>query len=161
MFTVIVAAAKEFSLLKAESPAPKIEQTPLGWPPLELEEASQPITEPKSEVPSFTVSASVYFPEPAQTDDTPYITADGSRINKRNPGKHRWIAVSRDLHSRWGGNINYGDSLWVTGISDQLDGLYVVRDVMNRRMRKRIDILVGKHDEVMGFWKNVQIAKLD
>ncbi|MDX5436900.1 MAG: hypothetical protein LPK03_06870 [Pontibacter sp.] len=111
--------------------------------------------------PTITVSASVYHPEPNQTDATPYLTADGSRISKRNPTKHRWIAVSRDLHSRWGGDISFGDSLWVTGISKDLDGLYIVRDVMNRRMHRQIDILVGKKDRIMGYWNNVHIAKLN
>ncbi|WP_187270020.1 hypothetical protein [Pontibacter qinzhouensis] len=107
----------------------------------------------------ITVTATVYFPEPGQTDDTPFITADGSKINEKNPGKHRWIAVSRDLHERWGGEISYGDSLVVSGISDDLDGLYIVRDTMHKRIRNRIDILVGRQDEVMGKWKNVQISK--
>ncbi|MCC9166792.1 hypothetical protein [Pontibacter harenae] len=121
------------------------------------------IEAPAEQVPdptTLTVSASIYFPEPQQTDSSPFITADGSRINKKNPGKHRWIAVSRDLHSRWGGEISYGDSVKVSGISDQLDGTYIVRDVMNRRMRNQIDILVGKNDDVMGYWRDVEIAKL-
>ncbi|WP_157593623.1 hypothetical protein [Pontibacter actiniarum] len=147
-------------MLKAESPAPKIEEKPLSWPPEEPANNTYPVSE-SSTTPTLTVKASVYHPEPGQTDSTPYITADGSRINKHNPKKHRWIAVSRDLHSKWGGSIEFGDSLWVTGISEELDGLYVVRDVMNRRMHKQIDILVGRKDRVMGLWKNVQIAKLD
>ncbi|WP_242920055.1 hypothetical protein [Pontibacter liquoris] len=156
--SVILAFADELTQVNAESPAPNVEKAPLAWPAeepkqTELKEAPTPET--------ITVSASVYFPEPNQTDATPYTTADGSRINKKNPRKQRWIAVSRDLHSRWGGEISYGDSLWVTGISDDLDGMYVVRDVMNSRIRNRIDILVGRHDRVMGFWNNVQVAKLD
>lgn len=157
MFYVIIAMAEEFSSLKAESPATKVEEQPLDWEPLET---SQPATSTESNH-TLTVSASIYHPEPNQTDATPYITADGSRINKKDPKKHRWIAVSRDLHSKWGGNVEFGDSLWVTGISDELDGLYVVRDVMNRRMRNKIDILVGKDDPIMGRWDNVQIAKVE
>ena len=34
---------------------------------------------------------------PAQTDDTPFVTASNSHINPDNPQGHRWIAVSRDL----------------------------------------------------------------
>lgn len=165
VFYVVIALAEELSFYRADSTAPNIEeqlqQPPLEWPPLETEDKSATSAETTQNAPTFTVSASIYHPEPAQTDATPYITADGSRINKKNPKKHRWIAVSRDLHSRWGGQIEFGDSLWVSGISDELDGLYVVRDIMNRRMRKRIDILVGKHDPIMGRWDNVQIARLD
>src|SRR5687768_2629728 len=57
---------------------------------------------------SHTVSASVYFPEENQTDDTPLITADGSQINRKSIRKKRWIAVSRNLLKRWGGKLNYG-----------------------------------------------------
>ena len=109
---------------------------------------------------SITVTASVYFPVVAQTDETPFITADGSRINKKHPKKHKWIAVSRNLLSRWGGHIDYGDKVNVSGISDHLDGVYVVRDTMKRRLRNRIDILVGPHDKVMGKWSGVKITKL-
>ncbi|MDX5422167.1 MAG: hypothetical protein LPK07_16770 [Hymenobacteraceae bacterium] len=157
--SMVVALAEELSLIKAESPAPKIEETALGWPP--EEESSHSDLNIPSTPATFTVTATVYHPEPGQTDATPFITADGSRINKRDPKKHRWIAVSRDLHSRWGGQFSFGDSLWVTGVSEQLDGLYVVRDVMNKRMRSRIDILVGRQDRIMGLWKDVHIAKLN
>ncbi len=158
MLSMVVAMAEEFSFFTADSHTPKVEEEVLGWPPeddrhTDLELPTTPET--------ITVRASIYHPEPNQTDSTPFITADGSRINKKNPKKHRWIAVSRDLHSRWGGELSYGDSLWVTGISEELDGVYIVRDVMNRRMHKQIDILVGKKDRIMGLWNNVQIARLD
>ena len=158
MLSMVVAMADEFSFFTADSHAPKIEERELGWPP---EETSRTDLELPDIPATVTVKASIYHPEPSQTDSTPYITADGSRINKKNPKIHRWIAVSRDLHSRWGGQYSFGDSLWITGISDELDGIYIVRDVMNRRMHKQIDILVGKKDRIMGLWNNVQIARLD
>lgn len=110
---------------------------------------------------NFKVTASVYYPEPGQTDSTPFITADGSRINKKNPKNQRWIAVSRDLHTKWGGELNFGDSLMVTGVSEDLDGVYIVKDIMNRRMKKKIDILVSRKDKIYGLWPDVQLAKLD
>jgi 3D (Asp-Asp-Asp) domain-containing protein len=157
-FSIFMALGEEFSLFWEAEPEPEIaESRPLDWPP--SSNTDQPELAPLPE--TFTVSASVYFPEPGQTDSTPFITADGSRINPKNPGKHRWIAISRDLHARWGGELEFGDSLWVSGISDDLDGLYIVRDTMNRRIRNQIDILVGRHDDVMGFWNDVHIARLD
>lgn len=156
-FSIFMVLDEEFSVIKAETPhsdtnkkstifdIPKPEKEPAQL----LNQSPDPIT----------VTATVYFPEPGQTDDTPFTTADGSKINENNPGKHRWIAVSRDLLARWGGEISYGDSLLVSGISEELDGLYIVRDTMHKRIRKRIDILVGRQDEVMGKWKNVQISK--
>ncbi|QNF32661.1 hypothetical protein HUW51_07935 [Adhaeribacter swui] len=106
------------------------------------------------------VSASVYFPEEAQTDSTPFITADGSRINETHPKKHKWIAVSRNLLTRWGGHIDYGDKVHVSGISERLDGVYIVRDTMKKRLRNRIDILVGPNDNIMGRWNGVKLTKL-
>lgn len=157
VFSVIVAVTEEFSLFAPDiPPSTKAEIDLTDWQNLEPLTTELPETSP-----TINVVASVYFPEPGQTDNSPYITADGSRINKRNPKKHRWLAVSRDLHTRWGGTLNYGDSLWVSGVSDELDGLYIVRDVMNKRMRKQVDILVGRNDKIMGLWKDVTIAKLD
>ena len=57
--------------------------------------------------------------------------------------------------------LHYGDSLQVTGISAELDGTYIIRDTMNRRIKNTIDILVGKDDKIMGHWKNVQITKFE
>jgi hypothetical protein len=37
--------------------------------------------------------------------------------------------------------------------------MYIVRDTMNRRFRSRIDILVGRHDNIMGLWNDVEIAR--
>ena len=156
MFSVMVAVAEEFSILKSESPAPKTEVDKEEWLPI-----PEPAHTPAIPLNNLQVSASIYHPEPRQTDSTPFITADGSRIDRKNPGKHRWLAVSRNLHSRWGGDLEFGDSLWVSGISDDMDGLYIVRDVMNRRFRNKVDILVGRKDRVTGYWKNVSIAKLD
>ncbi|NEM99217.1 hypothetical protein [Pontibacter burrus] len=158
VISIFVAVAEEFSLLNNEPSVPEAEIDYSEWKPLSLEEEAEAVY---TEDLTIQVSASVYFPEPGQTDNTPFITADGSRINRKDPGKHRWIAVSRDLHTRWGGDLAYGDSLWITGISEDLDGLYIVRDVMNRRFRKQVDILVGRKDNIMGFWDNVQIAKLE
>jgi 3D (Asp-Asp-Asp) domain-containing protein len=109
----------------------------------------------------INVTASIYYPEIAQTDSTPLITADGSLINQKKPRKHRWVALSRNLLKKWGGVIDYGDSLRVKGISRELDGIYVVRDTMKRRLRNRVDILVGPEDNIMGRWKNVQIYHLN
>jgi 3D (Asp-Asp-Asp) domain-containing protein len=157
LFSIIVAITEDFSLFAPDNPpSSKTEIDLTDWKSVHNTSTKIPETNP-----TIQVVASVYFPEASQTDDTPYITADGSKINKRNPKTHRWLAVSRDLHKRWGGTLNYGDSLWVSGVSDDLDGLYIVRDVMNKRMKKQIDILVGRKDRIMGLWKNVTIAKLD
>ena len=116
----------------------------------------------KQQLPVFShrVAASVYFPDEAQTDSQPLVTADGSQINRKKVKDHRWIAVSRNLLKRWGGKLNYGDTLQVAGISAELDGTYIIRDTMNRRLKNTIDILIGRNDNIMGHWENVQITKL-
>ncbi|MFB9864745.1 hypothetical protein EFA69_05950 [Rufibacter immobilis] len=145
---------KEISGSTTQAPAmPALEHHPLVIKP-----APKPAE--AEEVRHINVSASVYFPEEAQTDEDPFITADGSRINERNPREHRWLALSRNLLSRWGGHIAYGDSVKVEGISKQLDGVYVVRDAMHRRIRNRVDILVGPNDQINGYWEDVKLTKL-
>lgn len=109
----------------------------------------------------INVTASVYFPVECQTDSSPLVTADNSKINSKMPKKHRWIAVSRNLLRRWGGTIDYGDTLNVKGISKAMDGHYVVRDTMNKRIKNQIDILVGQQDKIMGYWQDVEIHKLN
>jgi len=125
-------------------------------------EAEKPTPKTTATFPKpIQVAASVYYPVTSQTDSTPYITADGSKINKKKPGKHRWIAVSRNLLRKWGGKIEYGDTLQVKGISKKMDGHYVVRDTMTKRLKNRIDILVSKDDDIMGYWRNVKIYRLN
>jgi len=142
---------REISGSTTLAPAKQTKVTPLPIPaPPQPEETSSYIK----------VEASVYFPEEEQTDGSPFITADGSKINGQNPGRHRWLALSRNLLARWGGKIDYGDSVKVVGISPQLDGVYVVRDAMHRRIRNRVDILVGSDDNVMGFWKDVKLIRM-
>lgn len=133
-------------------------------PVLERQSAAMTVPAQAPAVPAepihIKVDASVYFPVEEQTDEDPLITADGSQINEKNPSGHRWLALSRNLLSRWGGQIEYGDSVKVVGISDKLDGVYVVRDAMHRRIRNRVDILVGPNDNIMGYWEDVKLIKL-
>lgn len=142
---------------KKENPAPaaptKITEV-VQIPIREVAVATKPI-EP------IKVKASVYFPVENQTDDTPLITADNSKIKYKKPSKHRWVAVSRNLLTRWGGTINYGDTLHVKGINKKMDGFYVVRDTMNKRIKNQIDILVGEKENIMGLWEDVKIYKLN
>lgn len=122
-----------------------------------------PLKKITARLPLFSkkVAASVYFPEAQQTDSAPLITADGSQIDAKHIRKHRWVAVSRNLLKRWGGKLHYGDSVQVCGISAELDGTYIIRDTMNRRIKNTIDILVSRDDQIMGHWKNVELTKFE
>ena len=102
--------------------------------------------------PAITVKATMYHPVEAQCDDTPLITADGSRICPINVSNWNWVAVSQDLLVKNGGFLNYGDKVYIKGTHK--DGIYTVRDCMNKRKTFQIDILesIGtsqyKYDEI-------------
>ena len=88
----------------------------------------------------YRVTVTTYNPTRAQTDSTPNITADGTRINPRKATQYRYVALSRDLLSRWGGPFEYGDYIVIEG-TGKWDGVYQVRDTMNPKWVKRVDIL--------------------
>ena len=93
-----------------------------------------------------TVTVTMYHPVPKQTDSSPYITASGFRLDKKNPKKDRIIAISRDLKEK----LDFGDTVILQGIG-KWDGEYVVHDVMNKRFKNRIDILINPNDEATMF----------
>ncbi len=82
----------------------------------------------------------MYHPTRNQTDSTPNILADGTRIRIHKASEYKYIAVSRNLLSRWGGWLDYGDFVVLKG-TDGKDGVYQVKDTMNARFVNRIDIL--------------------
>ena len=87
----------------------------------------------------INVKATMYHPVEAQCDDTPLITADGSRICPINVSDWNWIAVSQDLLKKNGGIFDYGDQVYVKGTHK--DGVYTIHDCMNKRKTFQIDIL--------------------
>ena len=86
------------------------------------------------------VTVTMYQPVRYQTDSTPNILADGTRIKTEQASNYKFIAVSRNLLKRWGGWLDYGDFILLKG-TDGKDGVYQVRDTMNPRWVNRIDIL--------------------
>ena len=89
---------------------------------------------------TFNVTVTTYNPTRQQCDSTPNITADGTRINPKRATQYRYVALSRDLISRWGGPFDYGDYIVIEG-TGKWDGVYQVRDTMNPKWVKRVDIL--------------------
>lgn len=79
------------------------------------------------------VTATAYTSHANQTDSTPFLAAWNNRIR---PGM-KLIAVSRDMLTRYG--MKNGTKVRIGG----LRGYYRVRDKMNKRYRKRIDIYMG------------------
>jgi len=86
------------------------------------------------------VTVTMYHPVREQTDSTPNILADGTRIRTQEASNYKFIAVSRNLLKRWGGWLDYGDFILLKGTNGK-DGVYQVRDTMNKRWVNRIDIL--------------------
>ena len=86
------------------------------------------------------VTVTMYQPVRRQTDSTPNILADGTRIRTQDASNYKFIAVSRNLLKRWGGWLDFGDFILLKG-TDHKDGVYQVRDTMNKRWVNRIDIL--------------------
>jgi 3D (Asp-Asp-Asp) domain-containing protein len=107
-----------------------------------------------AELLSEQVTVTTYTPSVEECDSTPDITASGFKIDILNPKRHKIIAVSRDLKRKW----KFGTKIKVTGIG-KYNGIYTIKDVMNKRYKKRIDILVGKQDKQFKF-TSVKISKI-
>ena len=116
--------------------------------PMELDMMEKEIEKEIAGVEPDIVTVTTYTPSVEETDSTPLITASGFKINPKNPKKQRIIAVSRDLKKKY----KFGKKVRITGIG-KLSGTYTVRDVMNKRYRKRIDILIGTKDKQTKFKK--------
>ncbi len=82
---------------------------------------------------ALRVTATAYTSHCGQTDSTPFLAAWNNRLR---PGM-KVIAVSRDLIWRYG--LKNGTKVRISG----LPGIYRVRDKMNKRYRRRIDIYMG------------------
>jgi len=79
------------------------------------------------------VTATAYTSHSNQTDKTPFLAAWNNRIR---PGM-KIIAVSRDLIEKYG--LTNGVKVKIKG----LPGYYTVRDKMNKRFKRKIDIYMG------------------
>ena len=104
------------------------------------------------------VDVTMYQPIYPQTDKTPNITADGTRIRISKASEYKFVALSRNLLKRWGGPFDYGDFILLKGAEDK-DGVYQVRDTMNSKWVNVVDILESKHVEPYKYM-NAHIFKL-
>ena len=118
------------------------------------------VWELESSITVFDVTATMYTPTRSQTDSTPHITADGTRLDTNNAGKYRFVAVSRDLLVRWGGEFDYGDYIIVEGCDGHYDGVWQIKDTMHPRITNTIDFLCSKGTKPFKF-ENVKIYKLE
>ena len=110
---------------------------------------------------SFTLDVlTVYNPLSSQCDASPFVTASNHRINEKKlrAGSIRWMALSRDLLKRWGGRIQYGDTINLQSGDPSIDGFWVVHDTMNKRFRNRGDLLFHSKVRSRGKWSNVMVT---
>ena len=105
------------------------------------------------------VDVTMYQPVYPQTDKTPDITADGTRIRISKASEYKFVALSRNLLKRWGGPFDYGDFILIRG-TEHKDGVYQVRDTMNPKWVNVVDILESKHVSPYKY-ENVHIYKMN
>ena len=107
----------------------------------------------------ISVTATMYHPVLGQCDATPDITADQTKIPNIDSCSHlNWIAVSQDLLWFNGGPFRYGDRVVVTNAGHK-DGVYTIRDAMNKRFTYKIDFLESVNTR--GYrYEDVIMAKL-
>lgn len=101
------------------------------------------------------VTLTYYQPVKGQCDNQPLVTADGSKINLHHlkKGKIKWCAISRDLLYLF--PKNKPKRVYIEGF-----GVYEVKDVMNKRFKHRIDILIHPKDSHRISINNVKIKIL-
>jgi len=84
-----------------------------------------------------TLTISAYSPEPAQTDDSPFITASNHRV------RDGIVAVSRDLYNKgW----VFGREVYIKGL-----GVYIIDDLMHERKTDQLDIFMFSTAQAMRF----------
>ena len=105
------------------------------------------------------VDVTMYQPVYPQTDMTPNITADGTRIRISKASQYKFVALSRNLLKRWGGPFDYGDFILLKG-ADNKDGVYQVRDTMNPKWVNVVDILESENVQPYKY-TDAQICKLN
>ena len=102
----------------------------------------------------------VYNPTESQCDPDPLVTASNSKIDltQLEDQQIRWMALSRDLLKRWKGKFHYGDTVLLTSGDAAIDGFWVIKDSMNKRFKKRGDLLFDTSVRTRGKWNHVEIT---
>lgn len=97
---------------------------------------------------AYLVTATTYNPTIHQCDSSPDRTACNNKIDLKNPYKHKYIGLSRDLAAEF----YCGEKVQLINCG-KFSGYYTIADFGNKRLVRTIDILVGK--EIGGKFKNV------
>ena len=105
------------------------------------------------------MTVTIYHAVPSQTDNTPTITASGYDVAGMDLENIRLCALSRDLLARWGGPINYGDTIYLDLPDPELSGYWQVEDTMAKRWANHIDLLVPT-TRTGGKWLDVEAFRV-
>jgi len=104
------------------------------------------------------ITATMYNAIINQCDSDPFITAGMYKINPERASEHKWIAMSRNLLSRWNGQFNYGDVVKISNAGHK-NGIYTIVDTMNKRFKDRIDFLETAGTKYY-IYENITIEKI-
>lgn len=104
--------------------------------------------------PLSKVSLTTYKADIAETDSTPFETATGFKLDSVNPMKHRVIAISRDLKELF----SLGDKVKLSN-AGKFNGIWFIRDLMNKKYKNKIDILINPSDPQVSL-EGVVISKI-
>jgi 3D (Asp-Asp-Asp) domain-containing protein len=107
---------------------------------------------------AIDVTATMYYAVKGQCDKDPLTTAGMFKIIPHKASEQKLIALSRDLLTRFGGSFQYGDKVMLLNAGHK-SGVYVVADTMNKRFKRKIDILETKGTPLYKF-ENVKIIKV-
>lgn len=89
---------------------------------------------------STDVTITAYSASTRETDDTPELTADLT------PSRVGLLAVSCDLINEFG--LKFGERVLIPEY-----GVFEIRDIMNKRFKKRVDILHANRKAALKFGK--------
>lgn len=99
----------------------------------------------------YTLLATKYYPG---KHGLGWYTADGSKISKKKLYDYelRWVALSHDMLKVF----NYGDTVRVESDNPHLNGLWIVKDKMHKKYKKRIDFMLP-HTEKINFNQPIKV----
>ena len=115
-------------------------------------EQSEPILQKRAYLKKmYNVRVTMYNPVKEQTNSEPNIVADGTKFDTLEASSLNWVALSRDQLTRWGGPFNYGDIVYLDIPQSPYSGFYKVKDTMNPRFYRHVDILKTVGHSIFAF----------
>ena len=154
LFAVLFLGSLTIAIVTEEKQTPQVSIAKIQ----ERVEQVTTVTENVTATVTENVTATMYNAVVGQCDSDPLVTAGMYKINPNKASEHKWVALSRDLLKRWGGEFQYGDTIRIENAGDK-SGLYTVVDTMNKRFTKKIDILETTGTDLYKY-DNVKIIKI-